>query len=456
MVFITLVSSGLPITISKITASNKVQNKLQNTYASVTGALILQIIFSSILILILLLFKSIFVNILGSVDSYYMLIALIPAIITSAIYSPFRGYLWGEEQYFKVSLVEFFEQVIKIVVLFILTKLSINLNTMFPLGITISISHILSISIGILYYFICGGKLSRKNIEYKPIINSSLPLTTTRFCSSLMSPLTSLLLPLQLVKVGFTNSQALSMLGVAMGMTFPILTIPTTLIGSLATALIPEIATLLKQNNKEQLRRQINTSILFTMCCSFLCFAVFLPLAQPVCELLFNNVEAGNYLFYSIWTIIPTGISAITTSILNSLGQEKYTFRYFVYSALLSILAIFTLPKFIGIHTLFVSIGLATTITYILNMYRINKTLNLKLNNKKHLFNLTLISLPNALLTKWIYNIFNLMYGKIFAIILSSIVCVIGFILLLISFNLVDVKVILSSLKFKKNKQNNR
>ena len=453
MVFITLVSSGLPITISKITASNKVQNKLQNTYSSVTGALIIQLIFSTILILILLLFKSIFVNVLGSLNSYYMLIALIPAIISSAIYSPFRGYLWGEEQYFKVSLVEFFEQVIKIIVLFVLTKLSINFNTMFPLGITISISHILSISIGVLYYFVCGGKLSHKNIEYKPIINSSLPLTTTRFCASLMSPLTSLILPLQLVKIGYSNSQALSMLGVAMGMTFPILTIPTTLIGSLATALIPEIATLLKQNNKAQLKQQINTSILFTMCCSFLCFAVFLPLSYPVCELLFNNLESGNYLFYSIWTIIPTGISAITTSILNSLGQEKYTFRYFIYSAVLSILAIFIMPKFIGIHTLFVSIGISATLTYILNVFRINKTLNINLSNKKNLFILVIISLPCALLTKWIYNIFHLIYGNIVAIILSSIICVLCFILLLISFNLIDVKVILSSLKAKKVKQ---
>jgi O-antigen/teichoic acid export membrane protein len=238
-----------------------------------------------------------------------------------------------------------------------------------------------------------------------------------------------------------------------MGMTFPILTIPTTLIGSLATALIPEIATLLKQNNKAQLKQQINTSILFTMCCSFLCFAVFLPLSYPVCELLFNNLESGNYLFYSIWTIIPTGISAITTSILNSLGQEKYTFRYFIYSAVLSILAIFIMPKFIGIHTLFVSIGLSATLTYILNVFRINKTLNINLSNKKNLFILVIISLPCALLTKWIYNIFHLIYGNIVAIILSSIICVVCFILLLISFNLIDVKVILSSLKTKKVNQ---
>ena len=453
MVFVTLVSSGLPITISKLTASNKVQNNVQNTYSSVTGALIIQITFSIILTLVLLLFKNFFIGVLASIDSYYMLIALTPAIITSAIYSPFRGYLWGEKQYFKVSIVEFFEQLIKIIVLFVLTKLTINLNSMYPIGITISLSHIFSISIGVIFYFVCGGKLNRKQIEYKPIVFSSFPLTATRFCASLMSPLTSLILPLQLVKAGFTNSQALSMLGVAMGMTFPILTIPTTLIGSLATALIPEIATLLKQNNKEQLTHQINASILFTVCCSFLCFSVFLPLSCPICEFLFNNLDAGNYLFYSVWTIIPTGLSAITTSILNSLSQEKYTFRYFVYSAILSIITIFILPKFIGVHTLFVSIGLSMTITYLLNIYRINKTLNIKLNNTKYVFLLCIISLPTALLTKWVYNIFYIMYGNVISIILSSIICVICFIILLICFNIIDIKIILSSLKHKKVKQ---
>ena len=53
MVFITLVGAGIPLTISKITATNKVSNNYNNTYSSVTTALTLEILFSIILILLI-------------------------------------------------------------------------------------------------------------------------------------------------------------------------------------------------------------------------------------------------------------------------------------------------------------------------------------------------------------------------------------------------------------------
>lgn len=447
MVFITLVSSGMPIAISKLTASNKVNKNYISTHSLVYGALKIEIIFSLILILVIILCKGLLVPILGSESSYFLLLSLTPAIISAGIYSPFRGYLWGEEHYLKVSLVEFFEQIIKIIVLFVLIKLSFNLENLLPLGIAISISAILSTVIGIIYYFTSGGKLSKKEIKYRPIIDSALPLTTTRFCSSLMQPIISVLLPLRLVSFGFSKSQALSALGIAMGMTFPILTIPSTLIGSLSMALIPEIASLIKQNNIKALQRQINSSILFTMCCSFLCFIFILPLAHPICDLLFENYDAGTYLIYASWIIIPTGLSAITTSILNSLGHEKFTFKYFVYSAILSILIIVFIPKYVGVHSLFISTGLGMSLIYFLNIKKINKTLNIRQASLKYLLSLSLISAPCLLLSKWLYNIFELMYGTIFALIFSASITMICFVLLLLVFNLLDINIIIKNIK---------
>lgn len=447
MVFITLVSSGMPIAISKLTASNKVNKNYISTHSLVYGGLKIEIIFSLILVFLIILCKGLLVPILGNESSYFLLLSLTPAIISAGIYSPFRGYLWGEEHYLKVSLVEFFEQIIKIIVLFVLIKLSFNLENLLPLGIAISISAVLSTVIGIIYYFTSGGKLSKKEIKYKPIIDSALPLTTTRFCSSLMQPIISVLLPLRLVSFGFSKSQALSALGVAMGMTFPILTIPSTLIGSLSMALIPEIASLIKQKNINALQRQINSSILFTMCCSFLCFIFILPLAHPICDLLFENYDAGTYLIYASWIIIPTGLSAITTSILNSLGHEKFTFKYFVYSAILSILIIVFIPKYVGVHSLFISTGLGMSLIYFLNIKKINKTLNIRQASLKYLLSLSLISAPCLLLSKWLYNIFELMYGTIFALIFSASITMICFVLLLLVFNLLDINIIIKNIK---------
>lgn len=447
MVFVTLLNSGLPLTISKITASNKVSQNYASTYSAVHSSLRLEIILCLLLVAITLIFKNVLILFLGSEFSYYMFLTLIPAIICAGIYSPFKGYLWGEEQYFKVSLVEFIEQIIKMIVLIILASIGSNMESLLPLGWAISISAILSTIIGIVFYFTQGGRLSKSNLQYKPIISSALPLTTTRLCGSLMNPLISIILPFRLVAMGYTKSQALSMLGIAMGMAFPILTVPSTLIGSLSMALIPEIATMLESGNSKSLHRQINSSILFTMCCSFICVPILVALSEPICMILFNNYEAGIYLKYAAWTIIPTGLSSITTSILNSLGKEKQTFIYFIISSVITLLIVLLTPKFLGIHSLFVALGIGMTITFILNIYTIQKTLKFKHHTFKYMLKLIIITIPTTLLAMWLYNIFIIMYGDIIAMIISAIITTMSFIFLLVAFNLLDISVIIQTLK---------
>lgn len=443
----------MPTTISKMTASNKVSNNYQNTHSMVSSGIILELLFSIILIAIILIFKNVFILFLGSNTSYYTLLTLIPAIICTGIYSPLRGYLWGEEQYFKVSIVEFIEQIFKIATLFILVKINVNLNSLLPIGFAISLSAILSTIVGFIFYFVLGGRLIKKDISFKPIISSALPLTTTKFFGSLMQPLISIILPFRLIAIGYTKAQSLSMLGIAMGMTFPILTIPSTLIGSLAMVLIPEIATTLKSGNNTNLKKQINASILFTMCCSFICMPIMYSLAEPICLLLFNNYEAGLYLKFATWTILPSGLSAITTSILNSLNKEKLTFRYFLISAIVTILTIVIAPKFMGINSLFLALGLGTAITFILNIHSINKITSNNHKTIKELFLLTLITIPCTLLTKYLYNIFLIMYGNLFAIIFSTIITCMCFILLLVSFNLLNISLIIKTFSKKKSKK---
>jgi O-antigen/teichoic acid export membrane protein len=287
-----------------------------------------------------------------------------------------------------------------------------------------------------------GGRLTNKNINYRDVLSSAIPLTTTRFFGSLIYPIISIILPFTLLSIGYTQSQALSMLGIAMGMTFPILTIPSTLIGSLSMVLIPEISSMYECGNIRNIHKQIKGSINFTMCCSFICIPLLIGLAEPLCVFLFDNIEAGLYLKFSSWTIVPTGLSTLTTSILNSLGKEKYTFKYFLISTVITLLVAIVMPLYINIYALFLALGVGMIINFILNIHLINKTLSIKQSYMKEIFLLILITTPTTLLTKWLYNIFILMYGNIVSIIISSIITTMCFTLLLIAFNIVDIKII--------------
>lgn len=374
---------------------------------------------------------------------------MLPAIIFTGIYSPFKGYLWGKEKFFYVSIVEFIEQIIRISCFFIFVYFFNFSNDLFPAGISVSVACILSTVVGIIFFYLSKGRLNNPQNCFKTVFKSATPITVVRLFTGLMQPLMAFLLPIRLVMAGFTNEQALSQLGIAMGMTLPLLTIPSTLIGSLATAIVPNITELNNNQNYEQLKKQISSAINFTICCSFIVLPFFISLGEQCCLFLFDNITAGTYLKYGCWIIVPMGVSQITTSVLNSLNLESKTFKYYIYSCFILLGSIIFLPKHIGIYSLLFAMGSSTTLIAILNIIKINKTLNTNKTFLGILLKLTIITLPTSLLTKWSYGIIALIFPKFVSLIICGIVCVISFTILMSIFNIIDVTYFTSIYKTK-------
>ena len=159
MVLITIVASSIPLSISKIASNNRSLNKEYNTHYSVTSSLILSTIVSIVLVIGIILAKPLLVWILGGQLGFEIIITLIPSIIFSALYSQIRGYLWGYENYFSVSMVEFIEQILRIVFCMLFVSLKIFPSPVISVGVALSIACGISTLYGYYLYF--------KNIFYK-------------------------------------------------------------------------------------------------------------------------------------------------------------------------------------------------------------------------------------------------------------------------------------------------
>lgn len=441
MVFATILNSGLPLAVSKNTITY-FDNNNKKCNGGVLSALIISLIMCIITILIIFVGKPLLNSYFKDEFAYVLLLLMLPAIIFTAIYTPFKGFLWGREKFFQVSLVEFIEQLIRIACYFICFYLFSFSNDLFPAGISISVACALSTIIGIIYFYKSKGRLQSPKNCFKPIFKSSAPITLVRLATSVMQPFMAFILPIRLMQVGFTNEQALSQLGIAMGMTMPLLSIPSTIIGSLAMAITPNLTSLNNENNNLKLKKQINSCINFTLCCSFIVLPFFIGLGEPVCLFLFNNITAGTYLKYACWLIIPMGISQITTSILNSLNLEVKTFKYYLYSCVVLILSILVLPKYVGIYALMYGMGLSMLLIAILNIIKINKTIQ---NNNNYLLiiaKLILITIPTTALTKWIYNLIIFIFPKFVSLILCGGISVLMFVILMAIFNVINIEYI--------------
>jgi O-antigen/teichoic acid export membrane protein len=91
--------------------------------------------------------------ILGGNLGYQIILSLIPSIIFTALYSQIRGYLWGIENYFAVSIVEFVEQILRIVFCMIFVSLKLFSSPVISVGVALSIACGLSTLYGYILYF---------------------------------------------------------------------------------------------------------------------------------------------------------------------------------------------------------------------------------------------------------------------------------------------------------------
>ena len=451
MILETLISSGLPFTISKMTAENNAQNKKEESFKLVTAALIVGLILSIIIITTILLFKNFLGNIFADKRCLAVLITLLPSLIFSSTYAVIRGYFWGEKRYFWVSVTEFFEQIARVVFFVLLTTIGFAaIEEIIAAPLSLVFACALSCLFVIIVFFRLGGKLKNPKGKFKPILKVATPITAVRLVSSLLMPLIGIIIPITMVYAGYTNEQALTEYGIAIGMTFPLLHLPSTLIGSLAMTLIPDIASDMAINKKDIASKRIEASIKFSIFITFIVVPLYIGLGSSVGLFLYDNTTSGIYLSKAAWIMVPMSINNIAASSLNAMGLEVKSFTNYLIGSVFLFLSLIFLPKYIGILSLVVGMGVCMSIATVLNIKMLNKKLKNNLSFLKHITSLILISIPVALIANWTNNILQNFMPLFFSLAISSTLSAIIFILTCEVFKIANISSLFIDRKKKK------
>ena len=126
MVLMTIIASGLPLIISRMTSSFSVSKERKKEGSLVSTALIFAISLSILLCLVVLAFKNLFSSMFTDERCLQILIIMLPSLIFSAVYSVFRGAMWGKDNYFALCASELYEQIVRILICVILIGSSID------------------------------------------------------------------------------------------------------------------------------------------------------------------------------------------------------------------------------------------------------------------------------------------------------------------------------------------
>jgi len=452
-VLMVLVSSGLPLALSKQTAKYNILKRKDKINSSTSATLIIASFLAIIISLLVFVFKDLISKVFTDTRCMEILIALLPAVFFTAIYASFRGSLWGQKQYFLVGFTEFLEQFLRILIFFLFAfVLTTKLNNAINAAISLSIACLLSAFFTMIIYFIKGNKLGKPNQEYRKILNSATPVTGVRVASSLLQPIIAIIIPLQLISSGLTKELAMSEFGIAVGMTLPLLFLPSTLIGSLAMVLLPELSSLIEEKNKDLAEKQINSALKFSIFISMLVVPLYMGMWEDIGLFIFNNEKSGYYLMLSAWVMIPMALSNISSTILNALGLESKSFKNYIIGAVFLIVSIIFLTKYIGICALIIGLGGCLTIASILNLRLMHKKLGFSTNVLSIVTKMGFASMPVLLLTRFSYNILSGYMPTFFALAFGSIIGTLCFVILCWTFKLIDISNFLNLYKKTKNK----
>ena len=419
----TFISSGLPLTVSKLTAQYNAQNNQKSKFACVTSALIIGISTAIIICLVILLFRNLIGGLFTDKRCLSILLTLLPSLVFSSVYCVLRGYLWGERKYFWVSVSEFFEQFVRVCVCIIMFGFFYSL---FDGAITASISLVIACVLSSIFVIITfvkvKGKLTSPKGEFKKVLKSSSAITGVRIVSSMLMPLIAIIVPLSLTAVGYTNEQALAQYGIAMGMTFPLLYLPSTLIGSLAMTLIPDISSDMATGKVTTASNRIQSAMKFAIFVTFLIMPVYIGLGSSIGLFLYDNITAGTYLSKAAWIMVPICINNIATSALNALGLEVKSFINYIIGACFLILSLLFLPKYIGILSLVWGMGLCMSIAALLNIRMLKKKVSKEINIFSPILKQTLVFIPSVLIVSWTNGILSNYMPLFFSIAISGVI----------------------------------
>ncbi len=398
-VLLTLLTSGIPLVVSKLTA----KTGREESGGLCSAALILELIVSIVICGVVLLFNKPIGALFAEEQSMLLVMIMLPALVFSGVYSAFRGVLWGEKKFVTVSLVELIEQIARIVVCVVLITLFSDSIKAVALSMTIACA--VSASACAIFYFSGKRKLKSPKTHFKPLIDSAVPITLSRTASSVNNYVIAVVVPFLLMSAGLNSEQSMYVYGSCVGMALPLLYLPITVVGSLAFVMIPTLSEAYALGDKKSMAKQIEGALSFSILVAAIVLPIYGALGDDLGAIIYDNTDAGIFLKKSAWLLLPLSFENIASSMLNSLDLEKKSLINYLIGALVMYVISFCFYSRFTIDVFMAAFGASLIVSSILDIIDIRRRSGIKPTFLRPLFICLAASYPAWLFTEYVNSI---------------------------------------------------
>lgn len=260
-----------------------------------------------------------------------------------------HGFFLGLEKSSVHGISDFIEQVFKILGLYLIANyicIRNNYDAVFALwGVVIGdiVAFLYSIYALIHYYrknntlyYSCKTAIYPRQIV-SIFFKTSIPLTTNRLALTLLQSIESIMIPSVLLMYYNSSTDSLTHYGTFSGMAFPFIMFPSTITNALSTMLLPAVSSAQSSLNQSYLSKLCEKSMHFCLIIGLFAFVTFYIYGAEIGGLLFQNKEAGIYL-YQLSFLCPLIYLATTlASVLNGLGYASTNLLFTVIATVIRI-----------------------------------------------------------------------------------------------------------------------
>ena len=457
----TLSCSGIPATVSRLITKYRSEGKKNRIDGVSTAGFLSSIVFTVPVTITVLLFPSLFGFLFADERCLPLFRLIIPVLALNSLYSVLRGIFWGNNDFLPYSVIELIEEAVMIAVgvALIFTASDPFTGAKYAI-IAVGASYIVSFSLGTAFYVYRKGKIKSPRRELKPLFKSIIPVPAVRSAGSLGSSIVSVVFPLRLIAAGFGKAEATAAYGAFFGMAMPLLSAPMSIIGPFTIVLIPKIAESFYKKDETALKSDIEKALNVTVFLSSLCVPVFLCFGEEIGLLIFGSQGGGLFTSRAAILTVLLCVNGLTTSMLNSVGEELSTFFSFATSTVLMLVSIWFLPAVMGANSLVLCYVLVFGTNTAINLFLIRKKTGVKLKFGGFAFYSLIFLIPTSALGFLLKSLLIKYLGGILTAVLCSCLLVVFDGLFFIVFGLVNIKEFFSVIKNKlserktKNKRN--
>ena len=350
---VALSCGGIQIAVSRFVAECK-NNK--DKFLVLISSIVMSLFLSSATALILYYFAvPISTYIIKNNECSMLLRYAAITIPLTTLHSCISGYYLGLKKTFVPAASSIFEQIIKVLSIYILGF--VWLEKGFELTPLIAVySMILSEFGGVIFCMIARGaekkysfKIRQLFAQMKNLFSVSYILTINKIMITFLQCLEAILVPIVLVKSGLSNHDALSIYGILTGMALPVVSFPSAINSSVSTMILPAIAGANASGEANNVKRTTEVSIWFSLVTGIFCIGIFLCYGDFIGTTIFGHSEAGEYIKILAWLCPFMYLSITLGSVLHGLGKTNAAFIHNVIGTIIRLFCLWFLVPVIGI-----------------------------------------------------------------------------------------------------------